>query len=256
MTTRHKTLIGLLSALVIILSYLGNSISAQAAEANPIDTSTYPILGLTCGNPDGDDTMKKCCVNPILEPGVLNLGPPFDVVGAAINKGLEDKLNPILEMERQIVTDPCVPGSSPTTPGDLTNAACTCIIPSPSPLAAISPMCGRISNPSEVSKCVTCLQGNAGASGVWTSVGCVYSDIGVFIEQKMLGWGVGLAGGISLLCIMYAAFMMQTSRGNAEVIKKAQQLLTSCITGLMLILFSIFILRLIGVTILRIPGFQ
>ena len=41
-----------------------------------------------------------------------------------------------------------------------------------------------------------------------------------------------------------------------EKIKKAQDLLTSCIMGLMLIIFAVFILRLVGVNILRIPGFS
>ena len=50
--------------------------------------------------------------------------------------------------------------------------------------------------------------------------------------------------------------MMQTSQGNPEKLKKAQEMLTSCIMGLMLIIFSVLILRLIGVDILKIPGFN
>ena len=46
-----------------------------------------------------------------------------------------------------------------------------------------------------------------------------------------------------------------TNRVKA-LLKKAQELITSCIMGLMLIIFSIFILRLIGVDILKIPGFE
>ena len=57
------------------------------------------------------------------------------------------------------------------------------------------------------------------------------------------------------LFIMFivGAFNYLTSFGNAERIKKAQEMLTSCIIGLMLIIFSVFILRLIGVNILKIP---
>ena len=57
------------------------------------------------------------------------------------------------------------------------------------------------------------------------------------------------------MCIIYSAYLIQFSRGNPERIKKAREYLTSCIMGLLLIIFSIFILRLIGVDILRIPGF-
>jgi hypothetical protein len=77
-----------------------------------------------------------------------------------------------------------------------------------------------------------------------------------FITQKILGTGVGVAGGISMLCIMFAAFQMQTSSGNAEKIKKAQELLTNCITGLMVIIFSVLILKIIGIDILKLPGFR
>jgi len=49
--------------------------------------------------------------------------------------------------------------------------------------------------------------------------------------------------------------MMQSSQGNPEKLKKAQEMITSCIMGLMLIIFSVFILKLIGVNILKIPGF-
>jgi len=49
---------------------------------------------------------------------------------------------------------------------------------------------------------------------------------------------------------------MQSSQGNPEKLKKSQDMITSCIMGLMLIIFSIFILKLIGVDILKIPGFS
>ncbi len=105
----------------------------------------------------------------------------------------------------------------------------------------------------EYLNCVDCFA----QTGFWTALGCFYlADFKVFIEKNVLGLGVGLAGTIAFLCIIYAAFSYQTSRGNPEQIKKAQQLLVSCITGLLLIIFSVFILRLIGVNILQIPGFQ
>jgi hypothetical protein len=77
-----------------------------------------------------------------------------------------------------------------------------------------------------------------------------------FISVTLLGWGVGLAGLIALACIIYSTFVLQTSGGNPERIKKAREYLTSCIVGLLLIIFSVFILNVIGVNILQIPGFQ
>lgn len=92
--------------------------------------------------------------------------------------------------------------------------------------------------------------------GVWTAGGCFYTNPSLLISENILPWGLGVAGSLSLLCISYAAFILQTSRGNPERIKKAREYLRACITGLLLIIFSVFILQLIGVTILRIPGFN
>ena len=96
----------------------------------------------------------------------------------------------------------------------------------------------------------------ANGGGVYSGIGCIKTDIKQFIQETLLGMGVGLAGGFALLCLIYAAFQMQSSQGNPEKLKKSQELITSCIMGLMLIIFSVFILRLIGVNILRIPGFS
>ena len=92
--------------------------------------------------------------------------------------------------------------------------------------------------------------------GVWSGIGCVKTNVREFIQDTLFRLGIGLAGGLALLCIIYSAFMMQTSQGNPEKLKKAQEMLTSCIMGLMLIIFSVLILRLIGVDILKIPGFN
>ena len=104
----------------------------------------------------------------------------------------------------------------------------------------------------EKSECLNCVNNE---DGVWTGIGCLTTDFSAFIKDKVFGIGLGLAGAVSLLCIIYSAFMLQTSQGSPEKIKKAQELLTNCIIGLILIIFSVFILRLIGVTILKIPGF-
>lgn len=91
--------------------------------------------------------------------------------------------------------------------------------------------------------------------GVWTSMGCIYtSSPSKFIENNVMPIALGLGGIAALLCIAFAAISFQISAGNPEKVKNAQQMITSCITGLILIIFAIFILRLIGVDILGIPG--
>ena len=71
----------------------------------------------------------------------------------------------------------------------------------------------------------------------------------------LLKWAIGVGGGIAFLLIVYSGFMIMTSSGNPERLKAGQELLTSAISGLILLVFSIFILNLIGVKILEIPGF-
>lgn len=91
--------------------------------------------------------------------------------------------------------------------------------------------------------------------GYWSALGCVQiQNWQEFISQNIFGLLVGIGGAASLLCIIYASFMIQISQGNAEKIQDARDLLTSCIIGFLVIIFSVFILRIIGYDILRLPG--
>jgi len=146
------------------------------------------------------------------------------------------------------------------TPIGTPGSDCFCKLNNPSNLASLRPFCDLV-NEKERQSCYQCIgydprTNSFGAGGVYTAIGCIPNSLSLFIKERVFGWGVGLAGIISLFCIIYAAFQIQTSSGNAEKVKKAQELLTSCIMGLMLIIFSVFILRLIGVDILKIPGFS
>lgn len=88
----------------------------------------------------------------------------------------------------------------------------------------------------------------------WTAIGRIPTTPQGFIE-KFLGLGIGIAGGIAFLLILFSGFQMLTSIGNPEKLNAGKELLTSAISGLVLIIFSIFLLRLIGVDILGLPGF-
>ncbi|MEK7061621.1 MAG: hypothetical protein AAB954_03085, partial [Patescibacteria group bacterium] len=71
----------------------------------------------------------------------------------------------------------------------------------------------------------------------------------------VLKWAVGIGGGIAFLLIIYAGFMIMTSAGNPERLKAGQELLTSAISGLILLIFSVVILKIIGVDILGLNSF-
>lgn len=61
-------------------------------------------------------------------------------------------------------------------------------------------------------------------------------------------------GGIALVLIAVAGFNIMTAAGDPQKLNGGRELLTAAVSGLVLIIFSVFILRLIGVQILQIPG--
>lgn len=213
-----------------------------------VDPKTLNIPG-ACGTLYG-----KCCEYKeirIVKPDVaVDIGVRIllNKVYSVIESIIKPVLNPFNDIAKSIV-QPCAQGT-PSTPGNTNDPSCQCIPPQQDPLKALREMCDR--NPRERTVCLACVEGNP--PGIWSSVGCVKADFRSFIQDTVLRLGVSFAGIAALLCIIYASILMQTSRGNPESIKKAQELLTSCIMGLLLIIFSVFILRLIGITILRIPG--
>ncbi len=99
--------------------------------------------------------------------------------------------------------------------------------------------------------------------GVWTAVGCLGQGsednpggkLNDFI-RSFLGIGTGIGGGIAFLLILFSGFQRITSTGNPEKLHEAKDLMTAAISGLLLIIFSVFLLRLIGVNVLQIPGLE
>ena len=90
---------------------------------------------------------------------------------------------------------------------------------------------------------------------MYTAVGCIpVGSARAFIGWVLL-WIVGIAGGIALILIVYAGFMIITSTGNPQRVQAGKELLTAAISGLAVLLFGIFILEFIGFNILNIPGF-
>jgi len=89
-----------------------------------------------------------------------------------------------------------------------------------------------------------------------TAIGCINAlgDQNQFLGQ-ILQWAVGIGGGIAFLLIVYAGFMVMTAAGNPERLKAGQELLTSAVSGLILLIFSIFVLRFIGIDILKLGQF-
>lgn len=236
-----------LSFLILLFFPLTTKLSAQLPELS------FP--GINCGVAGNVKTERCCTVLHPTVPSLFSTGQSIidDVINffySTIPSLFLGKIQPLIDQQANLST-PCQVGLATADASDLSCRCVADITPSPGYLVALNDFCNRQTNSNDQSRCVAC----ANAGGVFSGVGCIKTDMQAFIKDTVFSLGIGLAGGFALLCIIYAAFQMQSSQGNPEKLKKAQELITSCIMGLMLIIFSVFILRLIGVNILRIPGF-
>ena len=163
--------------------------------------------------------------------------------GCITNGGLHGNCKSAFTCDRP-VWDPNVPTCDTTNrPG---YGCCALRVVSPESATKVCGFAGT-----NQSKCADCM-GDSEHS--WTALGCISTKPEEFISQ-ILGIGVGIAGGIAFLLILIGGFQILTSAGNPEKLNAGKELVTSAITGLLIIIFSLFILRLIGFTIFAIPGF-
>jgi hypothetical protein len=92
-------------------------------------------------------------------------------------------------------------------------------------------------------------------TGINTALGCIpVNDLNEFV-----GWLLRnltfIATGIAFFLMVFGAIQILTSSGNPDKVKVGGELITSAISGLLFIILSVFLLKLIGVDILQIPGF-
>lgn len=89
---------------------------------------------------------------------------------------------------------------------------------------------------------------------VQTGIGNISTEPQGFVKS-IFSLVLGLAGGIALILIMISGYRMMASQGNPEALTNARGQLISAVVGLLFIIFSFVILQVIGVDILKIPGF-
>lgn len=116
--------------------------------------------------------------------------------------------------------------------------------PTPVPVGVMN-ICSFVSD----GNCASCFAG----AGVYTPFGCIQTNLQSFIQQ-ILQIAIGLGGGIAFLMIIFGGFTILTSSGNPEKLNSGKEIITSAIAGLLLIVFSVLILKIIGVDIFNIPG--
>lgn len=104
---------------------------------------------------------------------------------------------------------------------------------------------GNLSNPTGV----------CGDGAIDTALGCIpYKTEG--FTAALLGFLAGTAGAIALIVMLIATFQIMTGGDNAEQVKKGKELFTGAITGLLFIVFSVTILKIIAGDIINLPGFN
>lgn len=98
------------------------------------------------------------------------------------------------------------------------------------------------------------LQGPCPKDNIWTGLGCIPTGNTTNFIAWLLKFAIGIGGGIAFLLMLFGAFQLMTSSGDPERVQAGKQLITSALAGLLMIIFSVFLLELIGVDILQIPG--
>jgi len=83
--------------------------------------------------------------------------------------------------------------------------------------------------------------------GIYTAIGCV-DPTPTGIITGLIRIALGVMGGVALLQMVYVGILYQ--QGNTEKIKGARTQLIATITGIAVLVFSVLILRIIGVNIL------
>lgn len=99
-------------------------------------------------------------------------------------------------------------------------------------------------------ECLDCI----GEKGSWTALGCIPTEPEAF-TKFLLGFAIGIGGGIAFLLMIFGGLQIIFSGGNPDKVKAGKEIITAALGGLLLIIFSVFILKIIGVDILQIPGF-
>lgn len=165
---------------------------------------------------------------------------PFDdyCMSTAITKAatyLNSKLTSVVGIDtiREVLFIPQCKEGIARGSGD----SCICV-------SSIAKMCDRyLSNSSEYSKCDACMSN----SGYYSAIGCVkFNNFGIFITNSVLTPLLSFGGIVTFLLIIYSAILVMTSSGDPEKIKKAKEILTSALLGLIFVILSIFILKFIS----------
>jgi len=71
------------------------------------------------------------------------------------------------------------------------------------------------------------------------------------IAAAILSLAIGVAGGVAFLLMIFGAYRLMFAAGNPESIQQGREVITAAVAGLILIIFAVFILRFLGVSVFQ-----
>lgn len=134
---------------------------------------------------------------------------------------------------------------------------------SPTTISSGSPscdLCGQCIGgvkPASWDQCRKCIyedDGSVRQGSYWTVAGCLSTKPELFVKS-ILNIVFAVSGGLAFLAFIGGSALILTSSGDPERLNNGKSIVISSVFGLLLIIFSVFLLRFVGVDILRIPGF-
>lgn len=105
----------------------------------------------------------------------------------------------------------------------------------------------------EAGACTAAVNSNAGSnpctSECQTALGNIPTDTTAF-AGKVLSIGIGLAGGIALIFMVFGSIKILTSAGDPKKVADGREIIVAAIAGTLFLILSVLILRFIGGTFL------
>lgn len=86
-----------------------------------------------------------------------------------------------------------------------------------------------------------------------TALGSIPTETKEFAE-RLLSIATGIAGGLAFILMVIGAIRILVSQGDPQKLNGGREMMIAAVAGLLFLIFSIIILRFIGITVLNIPS--
>lgn len=91
--------------------------------------------------------------------------------------------------------------------------------------------------------------------GIETAIGCIEVTSSHSLTGTLFNIFTLTGGGIAFALILFGGLQVLTSSGNPKRVQAGKELITSALTGMLLIIFATFVYRFIAGDFLELPDF-